>query len=132
VLVQSEVHFQYKLYQDLLVGHVQIGRGSGDLTVRGFLGLDVDLSMIGQAAISDCDGAFGFSELSAHVESDWWSSKLGIDSTKGNATRQMLERFMPLIASQMNSIICWGDGLARISLHDGERGTDGASHSRPR
>mmetsp|Transcript_1151 Transcript_1151/g.3613 ORF Transcript_1151/g.3613 Transcript_1151/m.3613 type:complete len:463 (-) Transcript_1151:428-1816(-) len=123
--IESEVHFQYELYQDLLVGHVPIGRGSGDLTVQGFLALDVDLSMIGQAAISDCDGAFGFSALSANVETGWWASPLGIDSRNGNTTRRILERFMPLIAKQMNDIICWGDGLAKIHLHNGAGGTDG-------
>lgn len=129
--IESEVHFQYELYQDLLVGHVPIGRGSGDLTVQGFLALDVDLSMIGQAAISDCDGAFGFSALSANVETGWWASPLGIDSRNENTTRRILERFMPLIAKQMNDIICWGDGLAKIHLHNGAGGTDGTCRHRP-
>jgi len=67
-LVQSEVHFQYSLYQDLLLGRLPLGSGSGDLVVQGFIGLDVDLSMVGAAAISDCNGKFGFSSLKAEIE----------------------------------------------------------------
>lgn len=49
--------------QRALWSELPFGSGSAALTVRGFVGLDVDLHSVGDVAITDCDGVFGLYNL---------------------------------------------------------------------
>ncbi|EOD40387.1 hypothetical protein EMIHUDRAFT_466544 [Emiliania huxleyi CCMP1516] len=121
--IQATVKFDYELYQDLLLGKVPLGDGSAQTTVKGFLGLDLDLSRIATKAISDCDGKFGMTSLALEVNSDLLGENLGIEAS-GAMTKHLVESFAPLIASQMHAIICHGNGLADVNivLHDPPEG----------
>ena len=74
--------------------------GSAQTTVKGFLGLDLDLSRIATKAISDCDGKFGMTSLAIEVNSDLLGENLGIEAS-GAMTKHLVESFAPLIASQV-------------------------------
>jgi len=57
--IEAHVTFGYSLWQSALMANIPLGSGAGELVLKGFLGLDVDLHNIGDAAITDCRGYFG-------------------------------------------------------------------------
>jgi len=123
--IETRIHFDYRLYQSLLVKQLPLGHGSGDVTLKGFIGMDVDLSTLGEAAISTCDGAFGVTDLVADVHTNLLGAQLGIDTVDGaraNTSQYIIEQFMPLIAQQLEDIICNGDGLADVRLYNSVSG----------
>jgi len=123
--IETRIHFDYRLYQSLLVQQLRLGHGSGDVTLKGFVGMAVDLSTLGEAAILKCDGAFGVNDLVVDVHTDILGAKLGIDTVDGaraNTTQYIIEQFMPLIAQQLDEIICNGDGLVDVRLYNSVSG----------